>query len=69
MSGVVEVRILGVPRELYRQAAEDTQEMEGEFASAVTLEGHEERAPTRPVRMTGVVAVGRGVAGLPRAWP
>ena len=69
MSGVVDVRILGVPRELYRQAVEDTDDMEGEFASAVTPEGHEARPPARPVRMIGVVPVGRVGAGLPRAWP
>lgn len=39
-----------------------------EFASAVTPEGHEARAPARPVRLIGVVPVGRVVAGLPRAW-
>ena len=69
MTGVVEVRILGVPRELYPQAVEDTDEMKGEFASAVTPEGHEAGASARPVRLIGVVPVGRLVAGPVRAWP
>jgi hypothetical protein len=52
MSDSVEVRILGVPLGLYRQAAEHADELQREFALILlTSEGHEKSVPARLVRL------------------
>ena len=54
MSGFVNVRILGVPLALYREAAEHSDELQREFALILlTPEGHEASVPARLLRLMG----------------